>query len=59
LTQRSDDDLASFRKRHQAYVELTEPVADYYHRSGRLRRVSGTGTPEGVFQQVKTVLAPD
>lgn len=55
LVYRSDDNLQNFRNRHQAFVELTGPVIDYYDSSQRLQRVNGLGSVEAVFETVRAV----
>ena len=56
LTQRRDDALENFRMRLKAFDELTAPVAHYFEASSRLRRVSGVGDPEEVFQHLQSAL---
>ena len=48
LIQRDDDQPESIRRRLDVYAQQTEPLIDYYERSGKLRRVNGAREPDAV-----------
>ena len=49
---RADDNPETVRERLRVYHRLTEPLAEYYERQGKLRRVDGAGTPDEVHRDV-------
>lgn len=53
---RSDDNLQTIRERFRIYHEQTEPVLDYYRRRGILETVDGSGTPDQVFERIRTAV---
>jgi adenylate kinase len=53
---RSDDNLQTIRERFRTYHEQTEPVLDYYRRRGILETVDGSGTPDEVFERIRTAV---
>ena len=53
---RADDHPDVIRQRLESYRRKTEPLLDYYRQRGLLHSVDGTGTPEQVFDRIKTVL---
>jgi adenylate kinase len=56
LFTRSDDNAESIAQRLALYDEKTRPLLDYYEKSGRLKKVDGSGAPEEVFDRlVKTL----
>lgn len=52
LTHRADDNEASVSTRLATYDELTEPLLDYYEKSGRLQKVSGEGELENIYREI-------
>jgi adenylate kinase len=56
LLQREDDRPESIRVRMAAYESSTAPLADYFHRQGRLVRVSAEGSPEEIFERTLEAL---
>lgn len=52
LTQRSDDQPETIRKRLEIYRSQTFPLIRFYEEQGLLARIDGSGTPEAVFQRV-------
>jgi adenylate kinase len=58
LYQRDDDSAATAARRLAVYEEETAPVLGYYERSGRLARIDGTGSREGVQAAVLAALPP-
>lgn len=53
---RSDDNEATIRNRMQVYLRQTQPLLEYYDERGKLRRVSGMGSVEDVFDRIVGVL---
>ena len=52
LIHRSDDCEASVSTRLQTYDEVTKPLIDYYERTGRRKKVNGTGDLESIYQEI-------
>jgi adenylate kinase len=53
---RADDTPEVIRQRLVAYRKQTEPLLDYYQKTGLLKTVDGLGTVDEIFDRVKTVL---
>jgi adenylate kinase len=53
---RADDTPEVIRQRLVAYRKQTEPLLDYYEKSGLLKTIDGLGTVDEIFDRVKTVL---
>lgn len=56
LVQRPDDQPETIQRRLAVYRQDSEPLIDYYRRSGRLRNVSGNGTIEQCGRDTLQVL---
>jgi adenylate kinase len=56
LQHREDDYQEKVIVRLGTYAQQTEPLIDYYKKSGRLKRVDGTGDVETIFSQLKKVI---
>jgi adenylate kinase len=56
LEGRSDDNEGTIRRRLQVYREKTEPLIQYYGKTGALRRVDGLGTPDEVYARIRAAL---
>jgi adenylate kinase len=56
LEGRSDDNEGTIRRRLQVYREKTEPLIQYYEKTGALRRVEGLGTPDEVYARIRAAL---
>ena len=56
---RSDDTPEAVRERMRVYHRETEPLIAYYADRGMLRKVDGTGEPEGVAAAVSAALHAD
>jgi adenylate kinase len=52
LVQRADDNEEKVRVRLETYEEQTKPLLDYYERSGRLKKVDGTGDVESIYSNL-------
>jgi adenylate kinase len=53
---RADDSPEVVRQRLVAYRKQTEPLLDYYTKSGLLKSIDGLGTVEEIFERAKVVL---
>lgn len=56
LIQRGDDFEETVLKRLDVYDQQTEPLIDYYSRSGLLRGVRGTGNIDDIQKQIVSIL---
>lgn len=56
LTQRSDDNEETVRKRLQVYEEQTAPLVSYYKAQGKLRTVRGVGAINDIFKNVTDIV---
>ena len=56
LIHRSDDYEASVLKRLETYDEQTKPLIDYYERTGRRKKVDGTGDLETIYQEIAKLI---
>ena len=59
LTQRADDRSENVRVRLDTYNRQTEPLLDFYQRTGRLHRVDGTQSPEEIYHEIERILSAD
>lgn len=56
MHQRIDDREETVRSRLDVYARQTAPLIDYYEKKGVLVRVSGMGSPDEVFAEIRKVL---
>lgn len=56
LYQRADDNLESFEKRYQTYLDSTKPLIDYYKEKGVLEVVDASGDHLNTLEQVEKLL---
>jgi len=56
LEHRADDSEEKVSVRLATYDELTKPLLDYYERTGRLKKVDGTGEIEDIYKQVAALI---
>jgi adenylate kinase len=56
LYTRDDDSEDVVRTRLKVYRRQTEPLKEYYKKSGILKRVDGVGTIEDVFERIEKIL---
>lgn len=56
---RLDDSESAVERRLQVYHEQTRPLVDYYRQQGLLKEIDGIGTPEEVFERVRTATEPE
>lgn len=52
LDHRTDDSEEKVKVRLETYDELTKPLLDYYEKSGRLRKIDGTGEIEDIYSEI-------
>ena len=55
--QREDDSEETIRRRLEVYHSQTEPLIDYYDRTGLLRRFDGTRDPDEVHAHIRATVA--
>lgn len=56
LIQRDDDQPEAINRRLDVYAQQTEPLIDYYQRSGKLRRIDGARQPDAVAADLLAAL---
>lgn len=56
LFQRSDDTLATAKKRLDVYLRDTKPIKEYYRRTGRFTQIDGMRGVTHVFDEVVEIL---
>jgi len=56
LLQREDDKPDKVRERLAVYAAQTAPLEAYYAKQGLLRRISGVGSPEEIYAEIKKSL---
>jgi len=56
LEHRADDSEEKVRVRLATYDELTKPLLDYYERSGRLKKIDGTGNIEDIYREIEKMV---
>jgi adenylate kinase len=56
LTQRSDDNEETVRKRIAVYEEQTAPLVSYYKAQGKLRTVRGVGGINDIFKNITDIV---
>ncbi len=57
LVQRPDDAPEQARKRQDVYGRDTAPLKSFYEKQGLLARLDGVGSPEGIYAELKKILA--
>jgi len=56
LEQRADDSEEKVTIRLETYDELTKPLLEYYERSGRLKKIDGTGEIEDIYRSLNELV---
>lgn len=56
---RSDDNEETIRKRLAVYAEKTQPLVDYYARTGSLKAIDGLGSMDEVYSRIQSALNHD
>jgi adenylate kinase len=57
LLQRDDDKPEAARARQEVYGRQTAPVKEYYRKRGLLKSIDGVGSPEGIYAEVRSLIA--
>jgi len=56
LVQRSDDKEETVKNRLKVYGEQTQPLLNYYEKTGKLKSLDGNRDPQAVFKDVQDLL---
>jgi adenylate kinase len=56
LVHRSDDTPEKIKVRLSTYEQQTQPLIDYYEKSGRLNHIDGTRDPEAIYKDIDRIL---
>lgn len=56
LDHRADDTTEKVKVRLETYDELTRPLLDYYEKSGRLKKVDGSGEIEEIYGELNELV---
>jgi adenylate kinase len=56
LDHRADDTEEKVKVRLETYDELTKPLLEYYEKSGRLKKVDGTGEIEDIYHELESLI---
>lgn len=56
FVRRRDDNAPVIEHRIEVYLEKTSPLIEYYRDRGLLRRVTGTGAPDDIYQDVREII---
>lgn len=56
LDHRTDDSEEKVIVRLETYDEQTKPLLEYYERSGRLKKVNGTGEIEDIYRELDSLV---
>jgi len=56
LQHRADDDAEKVKVRLETYDELTKPLLEYYEKSGRLKKIDGTGAVEAIYTEIEKLI---
>jgi adenylate kinase len=56
---RPDDTPETFKKRLKAYNEQTAPILPYYEGQGKIRRIDGMRTIDGVTAEIDALLSDE
>lgn len=57
LVQRTDDNEEAFKKRFQTYLNVTNPLLDYYRKINKLHVVDASLSAEEIFKNIEGILA--
>jgi len=56
LVHRADDNEDSVSTRLATYDEQTKPLLEYYEKSGRLKKVDGSGEVEEIYREISKLI---
>jgi adenylate kinase len=59
LARRTDDNAETIKARLSTYERETQPLLDYYERTGRLLRVDGTRNTEAIYADIERAVTSD
>jgi adenylate kinase len=59
LNRRADDNAETIKARLATYERDTQPLLDYYEKTGRLRRVDGTRDTEAIYADIERAVMSD
>ncbi len=59
LKRRADDNMETAQTRLETYERKTQPLIDFYEKSGRLRRVDGKRDSEAIYADMEKIVAGD
>jgi adenylate kinase len=51
-----DQDESKIETRIKVYLDETLPVASYYEKQGKLSKINGVGTINGIFENISKVI---
>ena len=51
-----DQDDEKINTRISVYLEETFPVADYYQKQGKLKKINGVGKIEEIFSEISSAI---
>ena len=56
MSGRSDDNEETIKKRLAVYHNQTSPLQEFYKEKGLYKAIKGTGTIDGIFEDIKTAI---
>ena len=56
LTKRSDDNLETFEKRYQTYINETYPLIDYFRNKGKLFTIGSGISKERTLNEIEKII---
>lgn len=56
LVQREDDTPEVIEKRLKKYDAETAPLKEFYGKKGLLKSIDGVGSPEGIYEEIRTAV---
>ena len=56
LIKRSDDNEQTFKVRYDTFIEVTEPIKNYYEQNGLLKIIGFNSDPLEVFKEIESVI---
>lgn len=59
LVKRDDDNEETFEKRFNTYYEKTEPLIEYYEKTGNLYRVNSGVSKDYAFSEIEKIISGD
>lgn len=59
LTQRTDDNEETFKKRFETYINVTNPLLDYYKKENKLCVVDASQESDKIFNDIEKILTSE